>query len=72
MKQKPPCGKDCPDRVAGCHGKCEKYLAFRAEIDADHVHLYANADADDYTRRVKQKIALRRVPYIRRNWNKPK
>ena len=26
-----PC-KDCPDRAAGCHGKCEKYQAFRAEI----------------------------------------
>ena len=23
-----PCGKDCPDRKVGCHGTCEKYLAF--------------------------------------------
>lgn len=28
-----PC-KDCPDRETGCHGKCEKYAAFRAECDA--------------------------------------
>lgn len=27
-----PC-KDCPDREASCHGKCERYAAFRAEID---------------------------------------
>ena len=25
--------KDCPDRYPGCHPKCEKYLAFRAERD---------------------------------------
>ena len=27
------CEKDCPDRSAGCHGKCERYKAFRAECD---------------------------------------
>lgn len=27
-----PC-KDCPDRVVGCHGKCEKYKAYRVEVD---------------------------------------
>lgn len=27
-----PC-KDCPDRVVGCHGKCEKYQAYRVEVD---------------------------------------
>ena len=25
-----PC-KDCSDRVVGCHSKCDKYLATRAE-----------------------------------------
>lgn len=28
-----PCYK-CPDREVGCHGKCEKYLAFRAECES--------------------------------------
>lgn len=27
---KAPC-KDCPDRVLGCHSKCEKYIAFSEE-----------------------------------------
>lgn len=27
------CCKDCPDRYPGCHGKCEKYIAARAEYD---------------------------------------
>lgn len=31
MKQ--PC-KDCPDRALHCHSACEKYAAFRAEVDA--------------------------------------
>lgn len=63
---KTPCD-GCTERVVGCHGKCEKYLAYRAEIDAKRPQLYANADADDYTRRVKRKIALRRMSNIRRN-----
>lgn len=28
-----PDGTDCPNRAVGCQGKCEKYLAFRAERD---------------------------------------
>jgi hypothetical protein len=32
MKHKPPCG-DCPDKGCGRHGKCEKYLEFRARQD---------------------------------------
>ena len=29
--RKTPCVKDCPDRTPGCHAKCEKYLAWKAE-----------------------------------------
>ena len=32
MKLNSPC-KDCPDRVVGCHGKCEKYKAYRVEVE---------------------------------------
>ena len=28
-----PC-KNCPEQADHCHGKCEKYAAFRAKIDA--------------------------------------
>ena len=70
MKPKPPCGKDCPERSVGCHINCEKYLSYRAEIDAKRPELYANTDADDYTRRVKWRIAQRRTPNIRRYWKK--
>ncbi len=60
-KMIPPCGSFCRDRHPGCHGKCEKYLAYRAEIEAARPKNYAAADADDYTRLVRQKIALRRI-----------
>ncbi len=37
-RPKPPCrqpdGTDCAKRHVGCQGKCEKYLAFRSELDA--------------------------------------
>lgn len=29
---KGPC-KDCKKRYVGCHGKCEDYAAYRAELD---------------------------------------
>lgn len=28
-----PCTRDCPDRSAGCHGKCARYLEFRRKCD---------------------------------------
>ena len=33
LRPKAPCYQ-CPNREVGCHGKCEKYLAYRAQIDA--------------------------------------
>lgn len=27
------CCRDCPDRAPNCHGKCERYLKERAELD---------------------------------------
>ena len=29
----PPCMPDCPDRAVGCHGTCERYRAFRGQVD---------------------------------------
>lgn len=31
-----PCTRDCPDRAAGCHGKCKKYQEYRAEKEQDY------------------------------------
>lgn len=39
-----PCkgdGNGCQERYVGCHSKCEKYLAWRAEIDKANANQYA-------------------------------
>lgn len=30
-----PCTRDCPNRAFDCHTRCEAYIKFRAECDAD-------------------------------------
>jgi hypothetical protein len=35
-----PCKKDCPRRSPTCHGKCEKYLDFSRERQAENVARY--------------------------------
>lgn len=36
---KPPC-KVCEDRAVGCHGKCESYKQYKAELAAAKAELY--------------------------------
>lgn len=33
-RKKTNCCYECPDRTPECHGSCERYKAYRAEIDA--------------------------------------
>ena len=33
-RPKQPCSRDCPSREIGCHGRCERYLAYEAEKKA--------------------------------------
>ena len=42
-----PC-KDCPDRADHCHGKCEKYAAFRAKLDTLAEERKNKRDYDEY------------------------
>lgn len=67
---KPPCGKNCPDRHVGCQGKCEHYLAFRAELAERKPNNYADCDYRRYVSGVKARIALKRMPNTRRNRKK--
>ena len=32
---KPECKRDCPNRSWDCHTKCEKYIQYRKECDAE-------------------------------------
>lgn len=35
----PPC-KGCEDRAVGCHGSCERYKQYKAELAAAKADLY--------------------------------
>lgn len=43
------CGKDCPNRQPGCHGKCEKYKRERAEYDKKKAIENANRMVSQYS-----------------------
>ena len=34
-----PC-RDCEERHEGCHGKCERYLGWRDEVNKKKDHIY--------------------------------
>lgn len=39
-----PCkqnGIDCAERHVGCHAKCEKYIAWKADVDRARANQYA-------------------------------
>lgn len=54
-----PC-KDCPDRYVGCHGNCEKYKEYKAQLDSmrDQAYQIRAKEADLYERR---KYAFRKM-----------
>lgn len=63
-----PC-KDCPDRVVGCHGTCEKYIAFRKyrdELNERRIEENRVKDALWATSRFSKKKKRRR-PYADRS-----
>lgn len=40
------CCHECPDRVVGCHGKCEKYHAAKAKADEEKDRIWAAKKAE--------------------------
>lgn len=64
MRTMSPC-RDCPDRHPGCHGKCEKYLAYQKTTKAyretvklakDHEHQpRTDADVKRYNETLKRR-----------------
>ena len=52
MKQ--PC-YNCPDREMGCHGRCERYKAYRAEVDAIKAKKKAESDIVDAIQEAKRR-----------------
>jgi len=48
---KQPCTRECPDRKAGCHAKCEKWLEYEKARNAE----YEKARNAEYERTAKEK-----------------
>lgn len=55
-----PC-KDCKDRHIGCHGKCEKYLEYKKELQkAKHREKINKKIEDDIWCGINEAIKCRR------------
>lgn len=50
----------CPDREMGCHGRCERYAAYRAKLDEANakrdLERSAKEAVDDGVRRVEKRL----------------
>ena len=62
---KPVCSRDCPDRSWDCHGKCEKYKAYREQCDEEMMERFKKVQFNrDVNEAVSQ--AVKRLPGKRR------
>lgn len=52
---KPPCERDCPRRVVGCHTKCAPYLAYEEAKQAEYRENGAERDRNAYTADAKKR-----------------
>lgn len=43
-----PCGKDCPDRAAGCHAACERWAVYEKERNAAYEEKLLNITTREY------------------------
>lgn len=55
---KPPC-KDCQNRRTACHDTCERYKAYKAELDAQRV----------YTQQMTRHHSVYHVGYREKEYN---
>jgi len=62
VKLSAPC-KDCEDRGVGCHGKCEKYRAYKERMSEERrkcLKAYGDEQIhENYCRKVHEKIVKR-------------
>lgn len=52
-----PC-KNCPERAPGCHGKCEKYLEFKAADDAFRARNLYDHGLDYFAARTRKALKI--------------
>lgn len=61
---KSPCGKNCPDRVVGCHITCEKWAAYEKERNAEYDERAKQRTFNDYF--AKQSIKIKHYIHSKR------
>lgn len=52
---KPPCERDCPRRIVGCHTKCAPYLAYEEAKQAEYRAREVERSRDAYTAYAKKR-----------------
>lgn len=66
---KPPCERDCPRRIVGCHAKCAPYLEYeeakQAEYRANGVERDRNAYTADAGKRSRSVARLKRMGLLK-------
>lgn len=60
-----PC-KDCTDRSATCHGSCERYKQYKAELEEYKNPAIAAREETDFNRGLTR--VLRKTNHQRRKW----
>jgi len=62
---KPVCKRDCPDRSWDCHGRCEKYKAYREKCD---IAMEERMRENQFRKEVNDAVskAVKRLPGKRR------
>lgn len=56
---KPPC-KDCEERIVGCHGSCERYLAYRKDVSQiQERRAQANKEQGIYVEQILRRAKLK-------------
>jgi hypothetical protein len=48
------CHKGCPDRAVGCHGYCERYKAYRKQLDEENAQKRKLNVISGYNSRIKE------------------
>lgn len=58
---KPPCGKKCPDRAAGCATVCEKWKAYIEERNANYARRVRDYSRKGLTEASEKKLNNRLI-----------
>ena len=53
-----PC-KNCPDREQHCHSRCDKYKAYKEQLELNRIQVKKDSDMYLFSKELKAKIVKR-------------